>query len=344
MRILFNHGLTPEELYTNVPDKIINRKWTWFIKRYGSSRSYNDAISDPFKYAINIILNKIINEKLRFKLPVKAIAYIDFEIVKDDKFETHRQRGRFQDIDFVESDFTGYMLRYYYKGKADYIKDYPVYLGGDLKKKFINNINSGEKYYTINDFKLEDVLPEIHEKFKDLTKKELSELIKIGFRRMHSSLRFGCAITINTKKFGNCYVYIGTLSLNPIFQIKDYVIRRNKKLRKIWYWERNKFTEEYYVGLNEKSFLEWVKLNKNSRSLFYIKSIIVKKIKEEFYYSYKNTHIFKIKVKKTKKWALWFQDKKIRDVEYLGYCESGIFTPSNITWKELIKENEKRSS
>ena len=59
------------------------------------------------------------------------------------------------------------MLRYYYKGKADYIKDYPVYLGGDLKKKFINNINSGEKYYTINDFKLEDVLPEIHEKFKD---------------------------------------------------------------------------------------------------------------------------------------------------------------------------------
>ena len=69
-----------------------------------------------------------------------------------------------------------------------------------------------------------------------------------------------------------------------------------------------------------------------------------KKIKEEFYYSYKNTHIFKIKVKKTKKWALWFQDKKIRDVEYLGYCESGIFTPSNITWKELIKENEKRSS
>ena len=60
--------------------------------------------------------------------------------------------------------------------------------------------------------------------------------------------------------------------------------------------------------------------------------------------SVKETKTKETKVKKTKKWALWFQDKKIRDVEYLGYCESGIFTPSNITWKELIKENEKRSS
>ena len=72
------------------------------------------------------------------------------------------------------------MLRYYYKGKNDQIKNHPIHLGGELKQKFIDNINSGEKYYTIEDFQLSDVISEIHEKFKDLSKKELTEIIKFG--------------------------------------------------------------------------------------------------------------------------------------------------------------------
>jgi len=29
VRILFNHGLTPGELYTNTPKSITNRPWRW---------------------------------------------------------------------------------------------------------------------------------------------------------------------------------------------------------------------------------------------------------------------------------------------------------------------------
>ena len=344
MRLLFNHGLTPEELYTNVPEKITDKTWTWFIKRYGSSQSRGDAISDPFKYAINVILNKVIKKKKRFKSPVKDISYIDFEIVQNDKFELHRQKGRFQNIDFIESDFTGYMLRYYYKGKNDQIKNHPIHLGGELKQKFIDNINSGEKYYTIEDFQLSDVISEIHEKFKDLSKKELTEIIKLGFRRIHSCLKYGCAITINSKKFGNCYVYIGSINLNPSIQIKEYIARRDKKLRKIKYWRKEEFGNDYYIGLNEKSFLEWINLNKNSRSLVNFKKSLARKIKEEFSYKYKKTYVFKINLKKADSWLRWLENEQIRNVEYIGFYDSSVFTKSNITWKELIKENEKRSS
>ena len=52
MRILFNHGLSVEELYSNTKSSIIDRKWTWFIKNYGWTQSYEDAIGAPFKYCI----------------------------------------------------------------------------------------------------------------------------------------------------------------------------------------------------------------------------------------------------------------------------------------------------
>jgi len=153
-------------------------------------------------------------------------------MVDGDKFTYQRQCGRFQNIDFIESDFTGYALRYYYKSKA-YQKNYQIYLGGELKEKFLNGINSGIKYYTIKDTKLEDFLPKIYEKFSELSQYEVKKLILHGFRRMHSSLKYGCAVSLNTKKYFNCVAHIGAIYLEPSKQLKEYSIRRDKKLRKI---------------------------------------------------------------------------------------------------------------
>lgn len=232
MRMLFNHGLNPAELYSNTPKKIIDRKWRWFIKHYGATSSYENAIADPFKYCFGLIMNRVLDDKVRFKIPVRSEAYIDFEIVHGDKFEKHRQNGRFQNIDFIESDFTGYALRYYFKAKA-YQKSYPIYLGSQLKQKFLEGINSGEKYYSTSDVTIDDFLDEVHEKFHHLDIKEVKNLLLHGFRRLHSAMKFGCAITINTRKFINCYAYIGDLTLTPEKQIREYSIRRDRKLRKI---------------------------------------------------------------------------------------------------------------
>ncbi|MGV8961773.1 MAG: hypothetical protein ACOH2V_00060 [Candidatus Saccharimonadaceae bacterium] len=230
--MLFNHGLTTEELYTNTPQLVIDKKWKWFIDRYGSTNSYEDAIADPFKYTLGLILNYVLDNKVRFVIPNVAESYIDFEIVTGERFEYQKQSGRFGEIDFIESDFTGYALRYYYKTKA-YQKAYPIYLGGDLKKKFLGGINSGTKYYSIKDVTIKDFLPEIYEKFSELTKTEVKKLVLHGFRRMHSAIKFGCAISIQTRKYINCVAHIGALYLKPDKQIHEYSVRRDKKLRKI---------------------------------------------------------------------------------------------------------------
>jgi hypothetical protein len=147
-------------------------------------------------------------------------------------FIEQRQNGRFGQIDFIESDFTGYALRYYFKTKA-YQKAYPIYFGGALKQKFLDGINSGVKFYTIKDVTIKDFLPQVCEKFSDLTNTEVKKLLAHGFRRMHSAIKYGCAISIQTKKNINCVAHIGAIYLKPDKQIKEYSIRRDKKLRKI---------------------------------------------------------------------------------------------------------------
>lgn len=343
MRILFNHGLTPGELYANTPKSIIDRKWRWLISRYGVTNSYADAIADPFKYCFGLILNKVIDEKVRFKVPVNSDAYIDFEIVSGEKFISQRQNGRFSEIDFVESDFTGYFLTYYFQAKA-YQKAMPIYVGGELKKKFLNGINTGEKFYTIKDITINDFLKPVHEKFPDLTEKEIKNLLLHGFRRMHSAIKFGCAISINTRKYINCLAYIGKLTLTPEKNIKEYSIRRDRKLRKIEIWKHTEFDGYYYIGLNPTGFNKWLEDNKTSKSIAKFNNIIPRKIKEELYYKAKHLHIFRYKRKTFKGWAFWADELKIRDLEYLGEAYEHKFIPSSKTWIELKKENEKRDN
>lgn len=56
---------------------------------------------------------------------------------------------------------------------------------------------------------------------------------------MHSAIKFGCAITITSLRHINCYAYIGQLTLTPEKQIKEYSIRRDRKLRKIEGWKKH---------------------------------------------------------------------------------------------------------
>ena len=336
MRILFNHGLTGGELYSNTPISIIDRKWRWFIERYGWTDTYEDAIAGPFKYCLSLIINRIIEDRVRFKIPVKSEAYIDFEIIEGEKFISQRQNGRFSEIDFIESDFTGYFLNYYYQTKA-YQKSMPIYLGGDLKKKFLGGINSGIKYYTTKDITIKDFVHEVHEKFRDLTLAEIKRLLLHGFRRMHSAIKFGCAISIISKRY-NCLAYIGSLTLTPDKQIKEYSIRRDRKLRKIAGWRKDPFDGYYYIGLNTSWLEKWVEDNKTSRSITTFHNIIPRKLKEELYYKDKHVYIFRFKRKTFKGYAYWADELKIRDLEYLGEAYEHKFIPSNRTWKDLIKE------
>lgn len=343
MRVLFNHGITAEELYTNMPPTVFQKKWSWLIKNGCSNMTYQEAISDPFKYGISIIMNKVIDDKVRFLMPVIGSTYIDFEVVLEEDFMRHRRYGRFQNIDIINSDFTGYSIRYYFSNRA-YQKSFQFYLGGELKSKFLEKINSGEKFYSIKNITIKDIIPELHKKFPNFTKKELKNLMVFGLKRMHAAIRYGCGITISTNKYSNCYFFIGALYSDPKRQVRNYVAKRDKKLRILHKWNETKWDNYYYIGLSPGAFEKWVENNKTRRTLVEFNNVILRKIQEEIYSRDREVYLFKVKMKKPLGWTHREETLIYRNPEYIGKTVDWKFIPSTLTWKELIKEYEAGTS
>lgn len=343
MRMLFNHGLATKDLFVNTPKKITDKHWRWLIKHCGAEKnSYEDALSDPFKYCLNLVINSVIDEKKRFKIPVAWESYIDFKIVKGDDFIRDRQNGRFQEIDFIESDFTGYCLTYFWKSKA-YQKSVQIYVGGDIKKKFLGKINSGEKFYTTKDLTVNDFIDQVAEKFTALSKSEVKRMVLHGFRRMHSAIMFGCTITINSTKFGNCYLFIGSIYLNPKKQIENYISRRDRKIRIMKKWQKVEFTGHYYIGLNENRMSEFYEVNKKARTTLLFSNVIARKYLEELAYRSNKVYVFKVK-HKFSGYTKYLPNFKSRDVEYVGYFVGNKLYHSTEEWRNFIKNYETRDS
>ena len=74
---------------------------------------------------------------------------IHFEPIKGSEFERLRKNGKFKNIDFLESLFTGYQMYLYIHGKRDnflHRRKYPIYLGKVLKDKLTKYVNEGKVY------------------------------------------------------------------------------------------------------------------------------------------------------------------------------------------------------
>lgn len=313
MRVLLNHGLSISELYTN-PTKL------------------KKVSIEPFSYCIKLILEEVINKRVRFNIPNQN-AYIDFEIVTGEKFQKQRQRGRFKDIDIIASEFTGYFINYYYKAKA-YQKAIPIYLGGSLRKLFLDGINSGIAYYTTKDITINDFIDRVWEKYKDFTREEIKDILLFGFRRMHSAIKYGCAITLTSTKV-DLYAYIGFLTSNPVNRLKDHDKRRDRKLRIIENWKRNYFNGVYYIGISSTVIHEWADLNKKSIKNIKFEKVFARKIKEEFFYKGKKFFIFQFDRKDFHGWFYWIPEIKIENCKYIGYTQNNKFYEEFISWKEL---------
>lgn len=338
MRVLFNHGLSTGELFTNTPKRVCDKRHIWFTNNYGGSRNLSDSLGQIFDYTFKVIFEVMLNEKKRFKIPFHD-AYFDFEIVLENDFMKQRQNGRFQEIDFIGSDFTGYGIKYFYRAKS-YHKEFKVYLGGNFKKIFLEKINNGERFYSIRDFDLNDILPIVHKKYDLLTKTELRKILSHGFRRMYSAMKYGCFLSINSKRH-DVLVHIGEISANPVKQVNTYRLRRDKKLRKIMGWAKPEYDTYYYIGLNNEKMKEWIEDNKKQRVHSIFKNVIARKIPEELYYRYPEVYIFRIEVPKFSSWTMWFDELKVRNIHYMGKSTRHSFKKSDLTWKQLIKEYEK---
>ncbi len=99
-----------------------------------------------FKESLKVILNDCIDNNITFKLPVgKNKAFIYLKRTSGEDFKKARRNGKWKDIDYLVSMFSGseLTLEMYNKGKE---RSKPIYINKELKDKITKNINSGMQY------------------------------------------------------------------------------------------------------------------------------------------------------------------------------------------------------
>ena len=126
-------------------------KYKSLIKNYKTKREQKQKIKQVFIAGVSAVLNDIIDNNVTFQLP--GLGYykgeIHMEPIKDSEFRRLRAKGKFKDIDFLETLFTGYQMYLYLKGKRDILfarRKYPIYFGKDLREKLAKNTNLGKIY------------------------------------------------------------------------------------------------------------------------------------------------------------------------------------------------------
>ncbi len=352
MRWLFNHGITPAELFEGTGFDLCDKDFTWFRNNFEilQEDKYN-YLGYIFLYSFDLIVTYVIENKVRFTGPF-GMFYIDFEMFTNEEFKRQRQMGRMQDIDLIEADFTGYQVTFYYKYSRNdsRYRRLNLYLGKRHKELFLNKVNSGEKMYSTKDVNMTHFLPQIYEKFPRLNKRTINKILSKGYYRMYYAIKQQCYMTFRSTTL-NCSFYIGTFFKTPERQIFEYSFRMRMKLIKLAKWRKDKFDQYYYIGISKNRMNDWVNLNNKSNRAgwcwLHFEDVIARRQLEAVVYNSTYIYIFKVKIQKkySHKWNHKIEKQKFRDVEFVGTGINYKFHPATKYWKELIKEwNEKGDS
>ena len=126
-------------------------KFKSLMKNYKTKQLRRQKVKQVFREGTQQILNDIIENNTTFK--IQGVGYqggeIHMEAIRGSDFEKVRKNGKFRNIDFLESLFTGYQMYLYIHGKSDnflHRKKYPIYVNKILRDKLAKYTNEGKVY------------------------------------------------------------------------------------------------------------------------------------------------------------------------------------------------------
>lgn len=101
-----SYALTAKDLYTKFPYKRLKIPYRNWPGAFARSPIY--LLARVFRYFIYLVVKDIIENKTTFRFPRTYRAFLEMLPVSGEEFIKARQNGKFQDVDFLTSNFTGY--------------------------------------------------------------------------------------------------------------------------------------------------------------------------------------------------------------------------------------------
>ena len=141
------HTFSASDIFHNFPIKKLKMDYDKVKEIYtdGDKRSLSASI---FTKGMQLIIEDIIENNVHFLLPTAGSneAYLYMKKFSGNDFKRAVKNGKWRDIDFLTSNFTGYQLSLSVKSTKRPDKEKPIYLGYKHKDRLTELTNQGKRY------------------------------------------------------------------------------------------------------------------------------------------------------------------------------------------------------
>lgn len=215
-----------------------------------------------FKDCCKLVIADIINNDVEFQLPTSSRkSSILMYRTKDEEFKQARRNGAYKDVDFLESGFSGYSLRFYMYGYNTISRYKPIHLNKELKELITKYTNEGKVYSGINIKTFKDYIRPLKQLYPWIPTSDIVKILNYGWRSLYIHNSYGCDTLVSDSNF---WFYTGWLTPNSIKHFNYYATKLSIKLRILYIRNKVEWDGFYYFGLSYKQYQDYI-LQKNSR-------------------------------------------------------------------------------
>ena len=141
------HCFNAKDLFMNFPVEKLEMTPQQCTEIY-SDGSKRDFAASIFMQCVQMVIKDIIENNAHFKLPGSGTkqAYLHMDRVTGNKFRKAFKNGKWNDVDFLTSNFSGYQIILDMVNKNYVRRTKPVYLSPKLRDRITELTNQGKQY------------------------------------------------------------------------------------------------------------------------------------------------------------------------------------------------------
>lgn len=216
-----------------------------------------------FKESVKLVINDVIENNVTFELPLNGSrkCNIHMQRTNGEKFRRLRNLGKWKDVDYLKSIFTGYQIGFYmYGNRVPRVKH--IYLNKDLRNKITQNTNLGKQYGDgKNHTKINDYYEQIYQKFPTVNKSDIHKILNFGWKSLYLHNSYGGDTLISDNEI---WCYIGNLRKDPLRHFYYYIRKLITRIRVLYRKRKVEWDGYYYFALTEPAYQKYLE-QKNKR-------------------------------------------------------------------------------
>ena len=143
------HAMNIKELFENFNYDGLSITDEQLLKSsHAKKKTRKKLVEEIFSKSFDMILEDIIEDNIQFQFPTigSANSWLQIERVTGDDFKRAYKKGKWREVDFLKSNFTGYKVMYTMQSTKRSKRLKNIYTSARLRQKLTDYTNQGRQY------------------------------------------------------------------------------------------------------------------------------------------------------------------------------------------------------